>query len=363
MDTDARILFAGGTTGGHLFPGVAVAEQLQREGTRIGFAGTGRRLERRVAAQRGYEFLEVPAVSSRDLRRRPWQALRTGRQSWQRARQALVGFRPSGVVGLGGFASIPVVLAAAHAGIPVTLLEQNVIPGRATRWLSRRATSVCVTFPETIGMLPRASTCRVTGNPVRNNLASVAGCAPVERVVVLGGSQGARRLNEAVPRALRSSNIDPSGWEVLHQCGESPIEPICDAYRDAGWRARVVPFLEAPEDWLPDAGLVIARAGGTTLAELACVGCASILVPYPHATDNHQRANARWFSERLAAVVVEEAHGDVFRRRLGIEVGALMRCEQSRGRLAANIMRLGMPHAAVAVAEEVQRLVPALQAA
>ena len=362
MDTQTRILFAGGTTGGHLFPGVAVAEQLQCAGMHVAFSGIGRQLECHVAAERGYDFWKVPAVTSHDLRRRPWSAVLAGRKAWKCARRTLIEAQPDLVVGLGGYASIPVVLAAGRAGIPVTLLEQNVIPGRATRWLSRSARSVCVSFDETIEMLPRHARCRVTGNPVRAALAEPPRVSSIPRVLVLGGSQGARRLNEAVPVALSRCRGRAADWEVVHQCGDEPIEPIRDAYRTAGWRAQVVHFLESPQEWFNDAGIVVSRSGATTLAELACAGRPAILVPYPHATDNHQSANARWFSRQSAAVQVEEST-DEFPRQLGCEIEALLGSPESRERLTRNIRDLARPQAAGQVADEIVRLLPMIKAA
>jgi UDP-N-acetylglucosamine--N-acetylmuramyl-(pentapeptide) pyrophosphoryl-undecaprenol N-acetylglucosamine transferase len=350
MTDPVSFLFAGGTTGGHLFPGIAVAETLAGVADRIGFVGTGTELERGEVASRGYDYFCVPAISTTDLRRRPLQSLFGAWTSFRQASQVVRQFGPTAVIGLGGYASVPAVLAAKRLGVPVTLLEQNVIPGRATRWLSRRAESVCLAYEETRAALPLSGGCRWTGNPVRNS----AAIDPPENgnplLLVLGGSQGSRSLNAAVPAALSVAGATDRPWDVVHQCGTGDVEEVRSAYRSSGWNARVVSFLENPRQWLARAELVVARAGATTLAEIACEGVAVVLVPYPFATDDHQRANADWYVNRGAAKMVEETAG-VPRLVTGLadEVGRLLRSEASRRELAEAIKQLGRPEATSAV--------------
>jgi len=353
--SSVSILFAGGATGGHLFPGIAVAEALEGVAEKIGFVGHGTQLERHEASCRGYEYFAVPSVSSVDLRRRPLRSLGGAWRAYRMARRIVQRFDPSVVIGLGGFASVPAVLAARRLRVPVALLEQNVIPGRATRWLSRGAQRVCVSFDETRSSLPLAGACRWTGNPVRQIAAEDPETQRGERLLlVLGGSQGSGSLNRAVPEALgRIGSLGP-GWRVLHQCGDHDPVVVQAAYRSSGVEARVERFLDLPGRWLGRSELIVARAGATTLAEIACAGVATVLVPYPHASDDHQRANAAWFVDRGAARMVEETGGmEMLVGGLAEEMGVLLGSRTRRQELAGEMLKWGRPDAAAAVVEAV----------
>lgn len=346
----ARVLFTGGGTGGHLFPGIAVAERLTGRVAAIGFVGTGSRLERSEAQVRGFDYFSVPAVSSSDLRRRPLRSLWCGWRSYRRAATVIEEFRPTAVVGLGGYASVPLAWAAFRRRIPVTLLEQNVIPGRATRLLSRWANRVCVSFAETQRCLPRMRECRWTGNPVRHCRVDAEKAPGDSVVLVLGGSQGASSLNEAMPEVLAKCLPVESGWKVVHQSGRGDAAAIRRAYLVGGVQARVEPFLENVQQWLGSADLVVARAGATTLAEMACAGSTGILVPYPSAADDHQRANAMWYVRRGAARIVEETSGrDALVEGLVREVALLLGSREDRRRLGVAMRNSSQPDAAAAV--------------
>ena len=355
MSESVSILFAGGATGGHLFPGIAVAESLTRLskvsglGCRIGFVGQGTCLERDEARARGYEYYAVPSVSTLDVGRRPLRSLAAAWRSYCRARRIVRRFDPTVVIGLGGFASVPAVVAANRMRVPVMLLEQNVIPGRATRWLSRRAARVCVAFAETRLALAKPDACRRTGNPVRGvGMGAVAAASDRKGLLlVLGGSQGSRSLNSAVPEALGRIGVCGGGWRVVHQCGDHDPRLVESAYREQGWEARVERFLECPPTLLASSDLVVARAGATTLAEMSCAGVAGVLVPYPFASDDHQRANAAWYVERGAARMVEETEGGGdWVGRLAGELGLLLDSESTRLELSIAMSRLGWPNAA-----------------
>ena len=350
MTEPVSFLFAGGATGGHLFPGIAVAESLSGIADRIGFVGIGTELERTEATARGFDYFCLPAVSTADLLRRPLRSLVAAWVSLRAAVRVVRQYEPTAVIGLGGFASVPTVLAAKRLGVPVTLLEQNVIPGRANRWLSRRAERICLAFEESVAALPLSGNCRWTGNPVRNVTANDVRKSDRPLLLVLGGSQGSRALNSAVPAALSKIGLTVPRWEVVHQCGTGNAEEVRSAYRAAGWTARVEPFLEVPPQWLARAELVVARAGATTLAEIACEGVAAVLVPYPYATDDHQRANAGWYVDRGGARLVEESDGFTkLVAGLADEVGTLLRSESTRRELAGAIKELAQPDATSAV--------------
>ncbi len=354
MSARVSILFAGGATGGHLFPGIAVAESLTRIlelsglGCRIGFVGQGTCLERDESGSRGYEYFAVPSVSTLDVGRRPLQSLVAAWRSYYRACRVVRRFAPTVVIGLGGFASVPAVVAANRMRVPVMLLEQNVIPGRATRWLSRRAARVCVAFDETRLALASPEACRWTGNPVRGVGMAVSAVSERKRqLLVLGGSQGSRSLNRGVPEALGRIGVCGRGWRVIHQCGDHEPRVVEAAYRERGWEARVERFVECPPTLLSSSDLVVARAGATTLAEISCAGVASVLVPYPFASDDHQRANAAWYVERGAAGIVEETEGGgEWVGRLAGELGRLLDSESTRLEMSIEMSRLGWPRAA-----------------
>lgn len=312
MTQPRTFIFAGGGTGGHLFPGVAVALELQRRepNARLLFVGSERELEQTILARHGLEHRSLPVESLRELTRDPWRFATRNWSAWRAARQMMCDEKPSVVVGLGGYASAPLVWQASRSRCPVVLLEQNVIPGRTTRWLSRSASLVCTSFPETAARLPRGAKVEVTGNPVRREIADFScrrtgdSTAPRE-VLVLGGSQGAVSLNEAVVAACRLVGDARSGWRVVHQSGAGHVEAMRRAYDALSIDAVVEPFFDDMFARYRAASFVVSRAGATTLAELTCCGLPMLLLPYPHAADDHQRANARVYAACGAAMIVE----------------------------------------------------------
>lgn len=315
MPERLTILFAGGGTGGHLFPGIAVARALHRvePHARCAFAGSERTVELALAAEHGLEHHALRIEPSTALRRNP---LRFAWRYWRARRDAarlIAELRPQAVVGLGGFASVPVVAAAGAANVPAILLEQNAVPGRATRWLASRAALVCLSFELPEGAI-RASRTRMTGNPVRSEIAAFAdenrrahGVDEARTLLVLGGSQGAAALNEAVPRALASLGETACGWRIVHQAGAGNEEGVRAAYLAAEIDAEVAPFFSDLPRRLAEATLAVSRAGGTTLAELACAGLPAILVPYPGAIADHQTANARHFERAGGTRIVNQS--------------------------------------------------------
>jgi len=305
------VAFAGGGSGGHLYPALAIAEKLHATDADIDvvFWGSGRDLERRIVTPSGYRYAVVSSSPLPSLRRNPITFAWRNIQGVRSARKLIRTQRPAVVVGCGGFASAPGVLAAALSRIPIVLLEQNSYPGRATKFLSRFATTICLSFAESRGYLPTRSNCRVTGNPVREAIAELAD-QQHERsktLLVLGGSQGARGLNESVPVAVARIGDRLDGWRIVHQAGAEHVETVRLAYRQSGVPATVEPFFDDMPALYRETSLVISRAGATTLAELACAGIPAILVPYPHAADRHQHHNAATFVEAGAAVCVEES--------------------------------------------------------
>lgn len=315
MPGPALYLFAGGGTGGHLTPGLAVAERLRQiagPSSRIVFAGTDRTLERTLVTQAGFEHFSLPVESSLSLRQRPWRFVWRNWRAYRHCRCWLLAERPRAVIGLGGFASAPFVWAGIRLKFPTILLEQNSVPGRVTRIFGPRASGVCVAFAETRAQLSPRARVVVTGNPVRRTIAdmttteSVAAPDVRPTILILGGSQGAAPINEAM---MRLSAMMPARFRKIlfvHQTGPAQADMVRAAYRRAGLEHVIEPFFGELAPWYRQATLVVSRAGATTLAELACAGCPALLVPYPHAADDHQRRNAELFVQTDAARLVPQ---------------------------------------------------------
>lgn len=361
------VLFAGGGTGGHLFPGIAVAEELRRRrpASAILFAGSERPIDRRILERSGFETVPLPAESLTTLRRAPWRFVRGTWNSFRAARRLLAERRPTVVVGLGGFASAAVVASAARRRIPVVLLEQNVIPGRATRWLSRWCDALCVSFPETLEHLPAKwrRRCVVTGNPVREEIVKLhhrkreCEADRSERtLLVLGGSLGSQSVNELTLAFAERSAAELRGWRIAHQAGEQAAA-VASQYTALGVSADVASFFENMPDQYARADLVVSRAGATTLAEVACAGIPAVLIPYPLAADDHQRVNADVFAGAGAAISVSE------RPSLGAATVELCRVlkpllvdADERSARGQAMRSRAMPDAAARVAETIEKV-------
>lgn len=306
------ILFAGGGTGGHLFPGIALAEELlsRNSDIRVLFVGSDRLIERQILEAHRFPHVALPLLPLRQLWKRPGRFLWRNWQAVAQARRIIGENRPRAVVGLGGMASAPPVWAAHRAGVPVLLLEQNAVPGRATRWLAPCARVICTAFSECLEHLPTNIPALPCGNPVRREIRQLA-CEvagpPTHTILVLGGSQGAESLNAAVVHMVCRHRDLLRGWTIVHQTGARQANRVRLAYGQAGVPHLVTEFLSDISEQYRRADLVISRAGATTLSELACAGKPMIVIPYPHAADNHQQANAEVFLRHGAAVIVQHA--------------------------------------------------------
>lgn len=303
-------VFAGGGTGGHLAPGIAVAERLRLENPecRIRFVGSGRPVEQQMLEPTGFESQAFETLPLTALRRRPYQFLRSHRKAYRAARDSIATDRPAAVIGLGGFASVPFAYAAHKYNVPGLLLEQNTVPGRANRWLARWH-PVCLTFQESASHLPRKAVYHLTGNPLRTDVCRVAAAnrdVPLDKktLLVLGGSLGSQQINQSILAAAKSHAAEFAGWNIVHQTGPDGAEEARSIYSENGIAHVVEPFFADLPTRLANATLAVARAGATTLAELAAVGIPAILVPYPAAADDHQTLNAQLFVKAGAAAVV-----------------------------------------------------------
>ncbi len=383
-----HIVFAGGGSGGHLFPGLAVAARLMGDAPppRITFVGGDRPFERRHVAAAGFEYVALPCHPLPRRLRDLLPFLTDNVHGYREAAQLLDAERVSAVVGLGGYASVPMARAAIRRGVPLVLLEQNAVPGRATRWLAPSAKLVCTAFEQAGQYFGSRCPVRVTGNPLRPDFAhalrgpkngngSIAGNGSAngspqrERadgrggargpkvLLVLGGSAGARSLNENVPPALQKVGAALAGWKIAHQSGTADLQATRQRYRELGLQATVVPFIANMPQVLARVDLVVCRAGGTTLAELAATGVPAVLVPYPEAANDHQRSNADVFAQRGACLKLDQRElpgplDDHLAGAIALLVGNPVR----RAGMAEAMRRLALPDATWDVATMVRQL-------
>jgi UDP-N-acetylglucosamine--N-acetylmuramyl-(pentapeptide) pyrophosphoryl-undecaprenol N-acetylglucosamine transferase len=341
------IMIMAGGTGGHIFPALAVAERMRSAGWRVVWLGARAGMEAKLVPPRGYDMAWVAFSGVRGkgplaLALLPTRLLVA---FWQSAR-AIFAQRPHVVLGMGGYVSFPGGMMAALLGRPLVIHEQNSIAGLANKVLARLADRVLCTFP---GALPRAV---VTGNPVRPEIGALepperryAGRSGRLRLLVVGGSLGAKALNETVPAAMALIPAERRPF-IRHQAGAQHIEALRAAYAAAGVEAETVPFIDDMAKAYAETDLIVCRAGATSIAEIAAAGVASVLVPYPHAVDDHQTTNAGLLADADAAVLMPQS-------QLTPERLSALVASYDRGRLldmARRARALGRPDAADAVA-------------
>lgn len=360
-----RLVIAGGGTGGHLFPGIAIAEELraQAPGAEVLFVGTARGIEARVCPQLGWplELIEVSGLKTVGALGALQGLARVPRALLQ-SRRILKAFRPDAVVGVGGYASGPVVLAARLAGIPTGILEQNSIPGLTNKILGKFARAVFLAFDETRRFFAPKRVL-MTGTPIRAQLkAKLVAAGTAERVrtaatplhlFCFGGSLGARAVNALMVDAAAALRANGVRLTITHQTGKDDRDATAARYRAAGVDGvEVRDFIDDMASEYARADLVIARAGAATVAELAAVGRAAILIPYPTAADNHQEINARALAEAGAAVVLRQR--DLDGARLAAAIRALVDDEVRLKRMQSAMKSLGRPDAAGAIVSWLQ---------
>jgi UDP-N-acetylglucosamine--N-acetylmuramyl-(pentapeptide) pyrophosphoryl-undecaprenol N-acetylglucosamine transferase len=301
------IMIMAGGTGGHVFPALAVAEYLSAREWRIVWLGARTGMEASLVPEHGYEmaWVRFSGLRGKGVLRALALPANLLLAFWQSAR-AIFSYRPDVVLGMGGYISFPGGMMAALFGRPLVIHEQNSVAGLANKVLARVADRVLQAFPDA---LPGA---QISGNPVRKEIIDLApprvrtsGRTGRLKLLVLGGSLGAQALNETVPRALAllPEDVRP---DVTHQSGAKHIESLQQDYAAAGVRAETLAFIDDMARRYGEADLVICRAGALSVAELACAGVASILVPYPHAVDDHQTSNAKFLSARGAAILLPQ---------------------------------------------------------
>ena len=348
------LMIVAGGTGGHVFPGLAVAEELRRRGVPVVWLGTRHGLEARLVPAAG---IPIAWLTVRGLRRRglrgwlaaPWMVARSTLQALRIMRR----HRPRAVLGMGGYVSGPGVLAARLLGIPLLTHEQNAIPGFTNRKLAPLASCIMTGFA---GVFEQYAKAVHTGNPVRAEIARLAADTTIQRaaegrrlrLLVLGGSQGAAAINQVVPAALLG--LEPRlRPEVWHQTGAADVDATVARYRELGLEARVEPFIDDIAAAYAWADLALCRAGALTVAELAVAGVPAVLIPFPYATDDHQTANARHLVARDAGVLFPQEH--LTTERLTAVLAELLGDPQHLRTMAANARAMGLPDAAAQVAQ------------
>lgn len=337
-----------GGTGGHVFPALAVADEMRGRGWNVVWLGAEGGMETTLVPKHGFplETMRFRGVRGKGVLRWVLLPIALLVAFWQSAK-VILRVRPDVVLGMGGFAAFPGGMMASFLNRPFAIHEQNAIPGLANKVLAQVADRVYAAFPDAL----RKS--QWSGNPVRAEITAVAspeqrfeGRSGPLRLFVVGGSLGAQALNEMVPKAL--ALMPESGRPgVIHQAGVKHIDALKEHYARAGVSGELVPFVDDMARRYADADVVICRSGAMTVAELACVGCASVLVPFPFATDDHQTANARFLSERGAALLVPQA--ELTPERLAALLRSLDRKQLVAMAMAAR--RLAKPDAAQAVAD------------
>jgi UDP-N-acetylglucosamine--N-acetylmuramyl-(pentapeptide) pyrophosphoryl-undecaprenol N-acetylglucosamine transferase len=350
------LMIAGGGTGGHIYPAIAIArEYLARDRSRrVIFVGTERGLEKTIVPKAGFplEFISVGGLKGkggvdllRNLARLPVGFV----QAWK-----LVGkHRPNAALGVGGYSSGPLLVAAALRGVPTIIHEQNAFPGVTNRILARYATTVAAAFPTALDRLKRRDGV-VTGNPVRAEFFNRQP-ATGNRLLVFGGSQGSRVLNEAMSGALLFLARLKDRMEIVHQTGPNDLQRVQEAYRTSAFaNARVVAYLDPMADEVGAASLVVSRAGAMTIGELWAAERPAILVPFAAATNNHQEMNARLVEQAGGAVVITEK--ELTPERLGLAITELMNDPERLRRMGQSARKLATPDAAQKIVDAIEKI-------
>ncbi len=328
-----KLIIAGGGTGGHLFPGIAVAEEFlaRNPGNEVLFVGTSRGIEARAVPAAGFRLEQISAAGIRGKGlsgklRGAGMMLNGYRQSLG----ILAGFRPDAVLGVGGYASLPMLLAAKRCGVPCFIHEQNAVPGMTNRVLSRLVDRIFITVEESARLFP-GDRVLLTGNPLRRQILDLLGTrdsgpgtgkgkktdfdissprSPLPshsfNLLVFGGSQGAHAINMAMVASLGYLKRSGLALDITHQTGEKDHAEVAAAYGAAGIRARVLPFIDDMATEYARADLVVCRSGATTIAEVTATGKACLFIPFPYAVDDHQRRNAEALLNRSACFMLLE---------------------------------------------------------
>lgn len=355
-----KLIVAGGGTGGHLFPGIAVAEEFLRRdpANQVLFVGSERGIEARVIPRLGYplELVSAAGIKGKGLGAKVTGALQL-LYGYAQSRTILKSCRPDLVLGVGGYASLPMVLAAKGLEIPRFIHEQNALPGMTNKLLARFADRVFISLEEARQFFPEENTL-LTGNPLRAQiLESLKHAdrgdgepdAPFH-LFIFGGSQGAHPLNLALPRAMSLLKARAGLPRIVHQTGEQDLAAVRQAYREADIDADVRPFIDDMAREYRRADLIVCRAGATTIAEVTAVGKACLFIPFPHATDDHQRKNAEALLKNEACELLLER--DMTPETLAAAIAGLMDDPERLTRIGTNAAGMAKLDAARVIVDE-----------
>jgi len=353
------LMIAGGGTGGHIYPAIAIAQEwMARDATRrVIFVGTERGLEKTIVPKAGFplEFISVAGLKGKGLADliRNLFALPGG---FAQAFKLVNRHRPNVILGVGGYSSGPVLVAARLRGVPTAIHEANAFPGLTNRILARFSTAAAIAFNAAAPRLKRSDAV-LTGNPIRNEFFDAISARPAgdarKRLLIFGGSQGSRTINDAMTAALMFMAPLRDRLLIVHQTGPKELERVQQAYRDSAFaEARVVPYLDPIVDEIAAADVVVCRSGAMTVGELAAVGRAAILIPFAAATDNHQELNARAVEHAGGAIVITEK--ELTPERLAFAITGIV---NDPGRSAA----MGMAARTLAEPEATKKIVDLLE--
>jgi UDP-N-acetylglucosamine--N-acetylmuramyl-(pentapeptide) pyrophosphoryl-undecaprenol N-acetylglucosamine transferase len=358
-----KVIFAGGKTGGHIFPAIAMAMEFKKRFPRsqISFVGTREGLEKKIVPQYGFElfFTQVRGLSRKSNLSNLFWGIYLLRGLFQ-SLMILNRKRPHLVVGTGGYVSFPVVMLASLMHIPTMIQEQNSYPGISTRFLARFADRVYLSYPESTGYFPAGSKFKVIGNPVREDIIGADrrkalqefGLDPDKKTLfVFGGSQGSRAINRALLECL---GLLDSTWQILWQTGKSDYGEVLRKTEKSKIKCAIHPFIQDMKSAYAAADLVISRAGALTLAEITACGKPAILIPYPFAAADHQRHNAEALKRSGAACVIPEK--DLTPDRLSEEIHSLLADQTKLQEMAAKSRKLGKPDATWRLVDEMEKL-------
>jgi UDP-N-acetylglucosamine--N-acetylmuramyl-(pentapeptide) pyrophosphoryl-undecaprenol N-acetylglucosamine transferase len=358
-----RLVIACGGTGGHLFPGIAVAQCARRRGHECLVLISEKQID--ALATQGHtdlQYEKLPAIAMPPVF--SLRMVKFGFRLWKTVRAAkkiLTQFKADAVLGMGGFTSLPPIYAARKMRLKALVHESNAIPGKANKLSARYCDRILLGLADCAAHFPQAKT-RVVGTPLRESLRlpvdpqeawQFFGLQPGKSVVlIMGGSQGARGVNDNVCAALQ--HLDPDTVQFIHLSGPAEIDKVRAAYSQTKFSAHVAPFCQRMDLAYSLAAIAISRSGASSLTELSAFGVPTILIPFPHAADDHQTRNAEVFVRAQAALMVQER--DLTGQRLAALIGDLCRREEVRLSLKANMQQLAVPDAAVKVCESVEEL-------
>jgi UDP-N-acetylglucosamine--N-acetylmuramyl-(pentapeptide) pyrophosphoryl-undecaprenol N-acetylglucosamine transferase len=356
----STLMIAGGGTGGHIYPAIAIArEYVARDASRkVIFVGTERGLEKTIVPKAGFplEFINVGGLKGKGGLDLIWNVARLP-LGFLDAWRAVVRHKPDVVLGVGGYSSGPVLVAAKLRGVPTIIHEANAFPGLANRVVARWVTAVAVAFNDALPRMKRPDGV-VTGNPIRAEFFAAhkqPATSNKQRLLIFGGSQGSRVLNDAMTGALLFLARLKDTLEIVHQTGPNELEKVRTAYDQSAFAsARVVPYLDPMADEIAAADVVVSRAGAMTIGELSAVGRAAILVPFAAATNNHQELNARVVERAGGAFVITEA--ELTPERLAAAIGEIVTDPERATRMGTASKTLATPQATKTIVDLIERI-------